>query len=138
MDLDTKVPFDVNILSGDIKMNIDIKSGFELPKIIVYDGATLKNWKTSPDKTYNFTYPIEMKGGTIKFTNSMRSCEDLTLQERARSSLIAETTLERLATTWSCRYQAEALTSMTTARLWTQKETRYTSTPMLQGVQMWQ
>lgn len=26
MDLDTKVPFDVNILSGDIKMNIDIKA----------------------------------------------------------------------------------------------------------------
>lgn len=69
MDLDTKVPFDVNILSGDIKMNIDIKSGFELPKIIVYDGATLK-LKTSPDKTYNFTYPIELKGGTIEFTNS--------------------------------------------------------------------
>lgn len=42
IDLDTNVPFDVNILSGDIKMNIDIKSGFELPKIIVYDGATLK------------------------------------------------------------------------------------------------
>ena len=69
IDLDTNVPFDVNILSGDIKMNIDIKSGFELPKIIVYDGATLK-LKTSPDKTYNFTYPIELKGGTIEFTNS--------------------------------------------------------------------
>lgn len=26
IDLDTNVPFDVNILSGDIKMNIDIKA----------------------------------------------------------------------------------------------------------------
>lgn len=50
-------------------MDIDLDEGRKLPKIIVENGVTFK-FNIPTDKTYNFTNPIELKGGTIEFTNS--------------------------------------------------------------------
>lgn len=50
-------------------MDIDLDEGRKLPKIIVENGVTFK-FNLPTDKTYYFTNTIELKGGTIEFTNS--------------------------------------------------------------------
>lgn len=50
-------------------MDIDLDEGRKLPKIIIENGVTFK-FNLPTDKTYYFTNPIELKGGTIEFTNS--------------------------------------------------------------------
>lgn len=57
------------ILSDGLNMDIDLDEGRKLPKIIVENGVTFK-FNLPTDKTYYFTNTIELKGGTIEFTNS--------------------------------------------------------------------
>lgn len=57
------------ILSDGLNMDIDLDEGRKLPKIIIENGVTFK-FNLPTDKTYYFTNPIELKGGTIEFTNS--------------------------------------------------------------------
>lgn len=65
----TDDPLDVLILSDGLNMDIDLDEGRKLPKIIVENGVTFK-FNLPTDKTYYFTNTIELKGGTIEFTNS--------------------------------------------------------------------
>lgn len=115
-------------------MNIDIKSGFELPKIIVYDGATLK-LKTSPDKTYNFTYPIELKGGTIEFTNSA-IVRGLNIVGEGKVIIDSGNYSGTLGDNVILQISGGSADFNDNGKAVDAKETRYTSTPMLQGVQM--
>lgn len=65
----TDDPLDVVILSDGLTMDLDLDEGRKSPKIIVENGVTFK-FKMSTDNTYNLTNLIELKGGTIEFTNS--------------------------------------------------------------------
>lgn len=65
----TDDPLDVVILSDGLNMDIDLDEGRKLPKIIIENGVTFK-FNLPTDKTYYFTNPIDLKGGTIEFTNS--------------------------------------------------------------------